>query len=31
MKRIFLGTKEAGPNSENPTYPYGDYFVNPCI
>ena len=27
LKEIFLGTKEAGPNSENPTYPYGDYFV----
>ena len=27
LKEIFLGTKEASPNSENPTYPYGDYFV----
>lgn len=27
MKEIFLGTKEASPNSENPEYPYGDYFV----
>ena len=27
LKEIFLGTKEASPNSENPEYPYGDYFV----
>lgn len=27
LKEIFLGTKEAGPNRENPPYPYGDYFV----
>lgn len=27
LKEIFLGTKEASPNRENPTYPYGDYFV----
>ena len=27
LKEIFLGTKEASPNSENPPYPYGDYFV----
>lgn len=27
LKEIFLGTKEASPNSENPKYPYGDYFV----
>ncbi|MFU2164129.1 histidine phosphatase family protein [Streptococcus pluranimalium] len=27
LKEINLGTKEASPNSENPTYPYGDYFV----
>ena len=27
LKEIFLGTKEASPNSENPAYPYGDYFV----
>ncbi len=27
LKEIFLGTKEATPNSENPKYPYGDYFV----
>ena len=27
LKEIFLGTKEAAPNAENPTYPYGDYFV----
>ena len=27
LKEIFLGTKEAAPNRENPTYPYGDYFV----
>lgn len=27
LKEIFLGTKEATPNSENPPYPYGDYFV----
>ena len=25
LKEIFLGTKEASPNSENPEYPYGDY------
>ena len=23
LKEIFLGTKEASPNSENPSYPYG--------
>ena len=27
LKEILLGTKEASPCSENPTYPYGDYFV----
>ena len=27
LKEIFLGTKEAAPNAENPAYPYGDYFV----
>ena len=27
LKEIFLGTKEASPISENPSYPYGDYFV----
>ena len=27
LKEIFLGTKEASPNAENPAYPYGDYFV----
>lgn len=27
LKEIFLGTKEATPNCENPAYPYGDYFV----
>lgn len=27
LKEIYLGTKEASPNSENPPYPYGDYFV----
>lgn len=27
LKEILLGTKEAAPISENPTYPYGDYFV----
>lgn len=27
LKEILLGTKEAGPNSENPPYPYGDYFI----
>lgn len=27
LKEIFLGTKEASPNRENPAYPYGDYFV----
>ncbi len=27
LKEIFLGTKEATPNIYNPTYPYGDYFV----
>lgn len=27
LKEIFLGTREATPNSENPAYPYGDYFV----
>ena len=27
LKEIFLGTKEASSNSENPQYPYGDYFV----
>ena len=27
LKEIFLGTKEAGPNADNPPYPYGDYFV----
>ena len=27
LKEIFLGTKEASPNCENPPYPYGDYFV----
>lgn len=27
LKEIFLGTKEAAPNVENPEYPYGDYFV----
>lgn len=27
LKEIFLGTKEASPNRENPPYPYGSYFV----
>ena len=27
LKEIFLGTKEAAPNAENPAYPYGGYFV----
>lgn len=27
LKEILLGTKEATPNSENPPFPYGDYFV----
>lgn len=27
LKEIFLGIKEASPIRENPTYPYGDYFV----
>lgn len=27
LKEIYLGTKEATPNRENPAYPYGDYFV----
>lgn len=27
LKEIFLGTKEASPNCDNPPYPYGDYFV----
>ena len=27
LKEIFLGTKETSSNSENPQYPYGDYFV----
>ena len=27
IKEIFLGIKEASPIRENPTYPYGDYFV----
>lgn len=27
LKEIYLGTKEATPNCENPVYPYGDYFV----
>ena len=27
LKEIFLGTKEASPNRENPSYPYGDYFT----
>ena len=27
LKEIFLGTKEATPNCENPVYPYGDHFV----
>lgn len=27
LKEIFLGTKEATPNADNPPYPYGDYFV----
>lgn len=27
LKEIFLGTKEASPNSQNPPYPYGDFFV----
>lgn len=27
LKEILLGTKEASPISENPDYPYGDYFV----
>lgn len=27
LKEIFLGTKEATPNRDNPPYPYGDYFV----
>ena len=27
LKEIFLGTREAAPNSTNPAYPYGDYFV----
>lgn len=27
LKEIFLGTREASPNRENPAYPYEDYFV----
>lgn len=27
LKEIFLGTKEASSISENPQYPYGDFFV----
>lgn len=27
LKEIFLGTKEATPCGESPTWPYGDYFV----
>ncbi len=27
LKEIFLGTKEASSYSENPSYPYGDFFV----
>ena len=27
LKEIFLGTKEASPNRDDPAYPYGDYFV----
>lgn len=27
LKEIYLGTREASPFSENPEYPYGDYFV----
>lgn len=27
LKEIFLGTKEATTCENNPTYPYGDYFV----
>ena len=27
LKEIYLGTKEASPNKDNPTYPYGDYFI----
>lgn len=27
LKEIFLGTKEGTPNSLNPPYPYGDYFI----
>ena len=27
LKEIYLGTKEATPNRDNPVYPYGDYFT----
>ena len=27
LKEIYLGTREAAPNRENPPYPYGDYFI----
>ena len=27
LKEIYLGTKEASPNRDNPAYPYGDYFI----
>ncbi len=27
LKEIYLGTKEATPNKDNPAYPYGDYFI----
>lgn len=27
LKEIYLGFREASPNSENPLFPYGDYFV----
>lgn len=27
LREIALGTKEASPTSENPTYPYGDFFI----
>ena len=27
LKEIYLGTMEASSTAENPTYPYGDYFV----
>lgn len=27
LKEIYLGFCEASPNSENPAFPYGDYFV----